>query len=103
MSQADNGDAEVMARTSKIESSTPTAATLFHELFHLVLGKGETTPEEHGIEVYDWATMRELSSDDLFLNPETYTWAAVAYDITSNDTPVNGQRVEFHSNYAMRG
>jgi hypothetical protein len=105
MLRANVGNLQIQRRTSKIDKdSTPTAATLFHELFHLVMGNEATTLDHHtASEVYDWTTMMTLRPSDLLKNPETYTLAAVAYDITSNDTPVNGHRVEFYLNYAIRG
>lgn len=104
MTQAKLEDRESQSETTNIEQISPTAATLFHELFHLVLGNYATTPPEHGQEVYDWATMTlDLNSEDLLMNAETYTFAAVAYDITMNDTPLDGHRTEFYAYYATKG
>jgi hypothetical protein len=95
--------AKSQSETTTIEEISPTAATLFHELFHLVLGNYATTPPDNGQEVYDWATMMDLSPKDLRMNAETYTFAAIAYDITTNDTPVDGHRTEFYAYYATKG
>jgi hypothetical protein len=88
-------------KTQSLHDITPGATTLFHELFHLVLGNEETTPSSN--EKYGWSDMRRLNAANLLKNPETFAWAAVAYDITINETPVGGHRTEFYTGYATRG
>lgn len=79
----------------------PSAATLFHEMFHLVLGTGYSTPPQG--EKYSWASMRTLGVDALSVNPETYVFAAVAYDYTLNSEIKDGHAVEFYAGYTMQG
>jgi hypothetical protein len=96
MAAADIRRPTVRSTTSKIGDVMPTAATLFHELFHLVLGNAATAPSTGKGEVYLWAEVRALSAANAIRNPETYTFAAVAYDITLHGG------VEFYAQYAVR-
>ncbi|KAI2632599.1 hypothetical protein GGS26DRAFT_82786 [Hypomontagnella submonticulosa] len=81
----------------------PEATTLFHELFHLVLGFQATLPED-GIEEYGTSEMLQIVRVDAAQNPETYAAVAVAYDYTLNaGQDSNGNRIEFFSGYATQG
>ncbi|KAH7303622.1 hypothetical protein B0I35DRAFT_484990 [Stachybotrys elegans] len=79
----------------------PTSITLFHELFHLVLGNEETVPD--GGEVYDLDEMLKLDWDKASQNPETYANVAVAYDYTIHSGEKNGWKVEFYTGYTTQG
>ncbi|KAK3369518.1 hypothetical protein B0T24DRAFT_596256 [Lasiosphaeria ovina] len=79
----------------------PSAATLFHELFHLVLGNDDSTPAVG--EIYSVDQMLTTTFDNAVDNAETFTAVAVAYDYTIHDTPVNGNRVEFYSGKVLKG
>jgi hypothetical protein len=80
----------------------PTAATLFHELFHLVLGNGPTFLPGGG-EEYDLFGCLGLPFISALRNPETFTFVAIAYDYTIQAPVVNGHRVEFFTGYTTRG
>ena len=80
---------------TKLTDVMPTVATLFHELFHLVLGNDATTPSS-GKEIYEWTPARRLTPANMLRNAETYTFAAVAYDITLHDG------YEFYAQYAVK-
>lgn len=84
-----------------IEDTLPSSATLFHEMFHLVLGNADSTPPPG--ERYLWGQMRSLGVESLSLNPETYVSAAVAYDYTLNAGTRDGHAVEFYAGFAMQG
>ncbi|KAH7235304.1 hypothetical protein BKA59DRAFT_532490, partial [Fusarium tricinctum] len=90
-----------VTKRQSLHDITPGATTLFHELFHLVWGNEATTPNSG--EKYGWSDMRRLNAPNLLRNPETFAWAAVAYDITMNDQSEGGHRTEFYSGYATRG
>ncbi|RDA83593.1 hypothetical protein CP532_2873 [Ophiocordyceps camponoti-leonardi (nom. inval.)] len=86
----------------ELASLMPTAATLFHETFHLVMGNARTTPNSG--EVYPVAKMLGLKHEDAVVNPETFAAVAVAYDYTLNtDVDEDGNVVEFFTGYTTRG
>jgi len=92
----------------KLSALTPTAITLLHEMFHLVLGNDATYAAVG--EVYDLFTAGTsvqvvgLDYDYAVANPESYALAAVAYDYTLvNVANAAGQRVEFYSGYTTQG
>ncbi|KAK4209913.1 hypothetical protein QBC37DRAFT_390891 [Rhypophila decipiens] len=94
----------VTARSQSIGSLYPTAMTLFHELFHLVLGNTNTFVDPNTLyEEYGVAGMLGLSADQALRNPESMALVAVAYDITSHEGQVGQDFVEFHTGYATRG
>ncbi|KAI0384727.1 hypothetical protein F5Y04DRAFT_293050 [Hypomontagnella monticulosa] len=81
----------------------PEATTLFHELFHLVLGFQTTLPDD-GIEEYGTSEMLQIIRVDAAQNPETYIAVATAYDYTLNaGQDSKGNRIEFFSGYATQG
>ncbi|PFH55128.1 hypothetical protein XA68_10647 [Ophiocordyceps unilateralis] len=89
-------------RKQELKSVMPTAVTLFHELFHLVLGNEKTYPSIG--ETYAVSQMLDLNYEDAVSNPETYAAVAVAYDYTLNSgVDSDGNRVEFFAGYAMQG
>ncbi|KAJ6782791.1 hypothetical protein PWT90_04148 [Aphanocladium album] len=73
----------------------PTAATLFHELFHVVLGNEITFPSQG--ECYGLDAMLALGFDEAKLNPETFALVAVAYDYTENTQ----DGIEFYPGWAV--
>ncbi|KFA54668.1 hypothetical protein S40293_10607 [Stachybotrys chartarum IBT 40293] len=89
-------------RLTRIE---PEAATLFHELFHLVLGNGigETAPPDFPDEEYRLGGMLDLDYQNAVCNPETFAKVATAYDYTRNSDSVDGQYIEFFAGFATRG
>lgn len=90
-------------KSKRLTDILPTAATMFHELFHLVLGTAPTGPA-NGPEEYGWKEIVGLSASDSVRNPETFTLAAVAYDITTNYSPdKDGRRLEFYVNIGTVG
>jgi hypothetical protein len=81
----------------------PTAVTLFHELFHLVLGNEITYPES-GNEENRVDRLLEMSLNNALRNPESYAVVAVAYDYTRNSAvDSSGNRVEFFTGIATQG
>jgi hypothetical protein len=84
----------------------PTAATLFHELFHLILGNANSYLPGGG-EEYDLFGCVGLAFAGSIRNPESFTFAAVAYDYTLNGPTVttNGvvHRLEFFTGYTTQG
>ncbi|KAF6813966.1 hypothetical protein CPLU01_14519 [Colletotrichum plurivorum] len=99
---------DVVKRTKKgnqaLPDIYPTAVTLFHELFHLILGNDKTTMTGSTAEQYIVARMIKLRLANSLRNPETFTAVAAAYDFTSN-TPADssGNRVEFSTGWATQG
>lgn len=90
-------------KSKRLTDILPTAATIFHEMFHLVVGTRLTNPE-NGPERYGWAEIVALSAGDSLRNPETFTLAAVAYDITTHYSPdKNGHRLEFYGHIGTVG
>ena len=92
----------------QLSALTPTAITLLHEMFHLVLGNDVSYPAVG--EVYYLFTGRGvpqvvgLNYEYAVANPESYALAAVAYDYTlTNGVNAANQRVEFYSGYATQG
>lgn len=87
----------------------PTAATLFHELFHLVLGGSRTTPgnpfDDRFDEIYDVDQLLdvELPFDVSFKNPESFTQLAIAYARTRHFAPEGGRRLEWFKGFTTRG
>ncbi|KAI1073931.1 hypothetical protein F5B20DRAFT_586822 [Whalleya microplaca] len=82
----------------------PTAANLFHELFHLVLGSDNSAPPYPPGEVYQITPMLGLTFNLAIVNPETFVTVAVAYDYTrSIDRNPQGERVEFFTGYTTQG
>ncbi|KAH6647434.1 hypothetical protein BKA67DRAFT_694491 [Truncatella angustata] len=89
----------------------PTSGTIFHELFHLVLGKEDSVPSGlNGQEVYGFPEVAGqvpfndagdyMDASLAIDNPETYTYAAVAFWTTQNAPLVYGQSQEFWTGYA---
>jgi len=77
-------------------------------MFHLVLGNAATYAAVG--EIYDLFTggnsaqVVGLDYDYAVANPESYAFAAVAYDYTlANGANAAGQRVEFYSGYTTQG
>jgi hypothetical protein len=92
----------------RLKALTPTAIFLLYEMFHLVLGNAATYADVG--EVYDLFTAGSnaqvvgLDYDYAVANPESYAFAAVAYDYTlANGVNANNQRVEFYSGYTTQG
>jgi hypothetical protein len=73
----------------KLTALLPTASTLLHEMFHLVLGNAVTRPAAG--EVYNLLNASPqivgLKYDTAVMNAESYTLAAIAYDYTLHTTP----------------
>jgi hypothetical protein len=99
------------ANAQTLSDVTPTATTLFHELFHLVSGNELTTPPPPG-EVYGLLEGEPgnpnkivgLDFDNASENPESFALAAIAYDYTLNWPPDNaGNRIEFEAGYTTQG
>ncbi|RYO88203.1 hypothetical protein DL764_008762 [Monosporascus ibericus] len=95
-------DAGRVNSAQQIRHVLPTATTLFHELFHLVLGTSDTKPPDDG-EVYLFTEVITLNVAASARNPESFAFAAVAYDYTRNAGEVGGFRVEFYTGYATQG
>ncbi|RYP69855.1 hypothetical protein DL771_005866 [Monosporascus sp. 5C6A] len=94
-------DAGRVDPAQKIGDVLPTATTLFHELFHLVLGTSDTKPP--GGELYDFSGAIRLNVGTSAQNPESFAFAAVAYDYTRNAGEAGGFRVEFYTGYTTQG
>lgn len=95
-------DKGLLSKAQTVSSmATPSALTLFHELFHLVLGNGITSPKNG--EVYSMEDLINLGVEDAELNPESYAIVAMAYDITMRTAPEGGHRVEFYMGYVSQG
>lgn len=91
-----------------LSAVTPTAVTMFHELFHLILGNDVTYPdigEIYGVlTAGNKAQIVGLDLDTALTNPESFALAAVAYDYTLNwATNSNGQRIEFYTGWTTQG
>lgn len=84
-----------------LDQILPTSATLFHELFHLVLGNDNTFLDTDG-EEYNIIKIGKLTASNSVVNPDTYTVMAAAYYYTRNITPVSGHRVEFYGFFTTR-
>lgn len=67
-----------------IDSANP--VTLYHELFHLLLGTGNT-PDA----AYPVTDMLLLTTDEAVANPETYVATSYAWLLTTQLAQVNGQ------------
>lgn len=98
------------AKAQTLSDVTPTATTLFHELFHLVLGNELTTPppgEVYGLLESEGGNPNKivgLDFDNASENPESFALAAVAYDYTLNWPLDNaGNRIEFEAGYTTQG
>lgn len=84
-----------------VKAVLPTSATLFHELFHLVLGN-DNTNAVYG-EVYALDEILQLTFPEALENPETFTLTAVAYHNTLQSTPdQNGWGIEFYSGFTTQ-
>lgn len=96
LKRSDVESGKIPVNASKLgQDVTPTAATLFHELFHVVLGNDATYPDQG--EIYDLDKLLEIDFFEAMKNPESFTLAAVAWDYTEN-----GQGgVEFYPGYAV--
>jgi hypothetical protein len=82
-----------------LQDALPTAVTLFHELFHLVLGNRDT-PDR----AYEISNMLNLQVAQGKKNPETLATVAVAYDFTQNSQRDDqGYSVEFFTGFATQG
>lgn len=90
-----------------LSNLTPTATTLLHELFHLVLGNDNTFPsvgEQYFLFTPPGLQIVGLDYVYAINNPESYALAAIAYDYTlANGVNAAGQRVEFYSGYITQG
>lgn len=101
-----NGDLKKSKTSAQpVSDLYPTAATLFHELFHLILGNEETVlPGGASDEEYSVARILRLGYKASVRNPETFTVASLAYDYTSKiDADSSGKRLEFIAGYTTRG
>lgn len=92
--------------TQVLSAVEPNTINLLHELFHLVLGNDVTYPTIG--EVYQIFAARNqivgLDYVDASVNPDTYSYAAVAYDYTLNwPQDAAGNKVEFFSGWATQG
>ncbi|RYP29130.1 hypothetical protein DL767_006900 [Monosporascus sp. MG133] len=94
-------DAGRVNSAQQIGDVLPTATTLFHELFHLVLGSWDTKPPSG--EQYRFSDAIRLTVATSAQNPESFAFAAVAYDYTMNAGEVGGFRVEFYTGYTTQG
>lgn len=86
----------------RLSQILPDSTTLFHELFHLIMGNQRSYPNRPGGELYEVVDMGGLTPDQALANPETYAAVAVAYWHTRNVAPVGGNRVEFYGFFATR-
>lgn len=80
------------------------AATLFHELFHLVLGNDVTDPT--GGEIYGLFSpggLVGLDYQQAVANPESYTAVAVAYDYTLSWDTGSDAKIEFYAGFTSQG
>ncbi|KAI1076805.1 hypothetical protein F5B20DRAFT_554661 [Whalleya microplaca] len=86
----------------------PTSITLFHELFHLVLGNDVTMSAVGEVyEIFDnrpgFEQIIGLEYANAVDNPESYALAAAAYDYTVN-WDVDGQNpIEFYAGWTTQG
>lgn len=79
-----NNKAPAGVTATPCNKMTPDAGTLFHELFHLVIGSSQTTPangEEYVPAKLLGKVVREKSKvlmtlNEAIVNPETYTYVA---------------------------
>jgi hypothetical protein len=85
-----------------LSSVLPISVTLFHELFHLVMGNANTFPT-NGQEEYNIVRMGRMTAENAVRNPETLAAMAVAYHYTRSVRPVGGKRVEFYGFFTTRG
>ncbi len=80
----------------------PSAATLFHELFHLI--HGPNSAPSVGDEEYDIKGMHGLPFKDASRNPESYVVSATSYHYTRNSQPnQDGYYIEFNTGYITQG
>ncbi|KAM7217957.1 hypothetical protein V8F06_006640 [Rhypophila decipiens] len=94
----------VTSRSQSIGSLYPTAMTLLHEIFHLVLGNSNTFVDPNTqYEEYGVAGMLQLTADQALRNPESMALVAVAYDITTATYVFGSDAIEFHTGYATQG
>jgi hypothetical protein len=93
-------------KNQQLNNVQPTASTMYHELFHLILGNTATYSAIG--EVYDVVgrgpNVVGLAYDYAIMNPESFALAAVAYDYTVNQ-PANaaGARIEFFAGWTTQG
>jgi hypothetical protein len=94
------------SRLQQLSAVKPTALTLLHELFHLVLGNDVTysaVGEVYGIFDKPYQIVG-LDYDYAIENPESFAQAAVSYDYTVNGAADgDGNKIEFYSGYATQG
>jgi hypothetical protein len=107
IAHANIGSATV-AQSQDLKKVEPTAATLYHELFHLVLGNTPTYPASGIGEVYPVLAKGPhivgLDYADAVMNPESFVLAAVAYDYTLNwAANAAGAKVEFFAGWTTQG
>lgn len=98
---ANVGAGTIPAGTTAIDKTFPTAANLFHEMFHLVLGNENTFPAVG--EIYEIADILTADFDHSSVNPESYLFLAVAYDYTLATANDAGGSIEFWGGFATRG
>jgi hypothetical protein len=92
---------QIPTDAQRLSSVLPASTTLFHELFHLVLGNDNSYPNT-GHEIYEPIRMSKMSVANALRNPETFAAMAVAYYYTVNKPVVDGNRVEFYAFFATR-
>jgi hypothetical protein len=84
-----------------LDAVLSTAATLYHETFHVVLGAGDgVSKPSNGIEVYGVTPCLALAAASAMKNPETYAYVANAWWMTQNKKDANGNVVEYFSGYS---
>jgi hypothetical protein len=86
----------------------PTATTLLHELFHMVLGSNSGVTYPPYGEIYKLFQgsfhMVGLDYGTALTNPESFAAAAVAYDYSLNSgTDAHGNMIEFFTGYTTQG
>jgi hypothetical protein len=86
----------------KLAALLPASATIYHEIFHLLLGNANSYPAGRD-EEYDIHKMGRLTAAQAVQNPETYLAVCVAYWYTLNTPAVNGNRVEFYGFFSTQG
>ncbi len=95
---------QVPQGAQNLDNMEYTASTMFHELFHLLLGPCRGLSIPPGGEVYNLGRLLGLAYDIAIINPESYSRLAIAYQITKS-APRNatGDPVELYIGYTTQG
>ncbi|KAH7312686.1 hypothetical protein B0I35DRAFT_481121 [Stachybotrys elegans] len=95
---------QIPKTAQRLSTLLPSSSTLFHELFHLLLGIADSVPPGwKRTEEYEITDMGGMNAEQATMNPETYVATGVAYWYTTNTPPDNRNKVEFYGFFTTQG